>query len=83
MATLFLIPARSFTILSGDQLSAQLALEFRASKLIFGVHVDGAHTSNPKLDPNAKLLKSMSIKDIGKLVDIRKLGIIDVTGHAG
>ena len=37
-----------FTILSGDQLVATLATEFNATKLIFGVDVDGIYTTDTK-----------------------------------
>lgn len=51
---------RGFCIISGDQLAAYLALKLNASSLIFGVDVDGIFDSNPKLNPDAQLLKKVS-----------------------
>jgi len=71
---------KGFSILSGDQLSARLALELRTTRLIFGVDVDGVYTSNPKLNPDAKLLESLSLSEARNLADIGKSTAIDVTG---
>jgi len=70
-----------FTILSGDQLVANLAVNLDAERIVLGVDVDGIYTADPKLDPKAKLIKTMSIE---KLKDIQnKIGnslADDVTG---
>jgi len=71
---------KGFSILSGDQLSARLALELRTTRLIFGVDVDGIYTSNPKLNPDARLLESLSLREARNLADIGKSTAIDVTG---
>ena len=38
-----------FTILSGDQLVAYLAIKFKAEKIVIGVDTDGLYDADPKL----------------------------------
>jgi isopentenyl phosphate kinase len=45
-----------FSILSGDQLAAYLAIKLKAKRLVFGLDVDGLFDSNPKLNKQARLL---------------------------
>ena len=71
---------KGFSILSGDQLSARLALELKVSRLIFGVDVDGVYTSNPKLDPSARLIEVISLKEAETIAEIGKATTTDVTG---
>jgi isopentenyl phosphate kinase len=49
-----------FSILSGDQIAAYLAMKMNASRLVFGTDVDGIFDSNPKLNRNAKLLTKLT-----------------------
>jgi isopentenyl phosphate kinase len=72
---------RGFAILSGDQLAAHLAIKLEASRLIFGIDVDGIFDANPKLNRRARLLGSISTGQASRL--IKKAGISiapDVTG---
>ena len=72
--------ARRFTILSGDQLAARLATELGASKIIFGVDVDGVFTANPKLVKEAHLIEELSISQIHGMIRIGEALSTDVTG---
>ena len=51
---------QGFSILSGDQLAAYLAIKLKARRLVFGVDVDGVFDSNPKLNSDARLLADMT-----------------------
>jgi len=59
---------QSFAILSGDQLISKLSNDLEADKIIFGSDVDGIFTDNPKLNPDAKLLKKVSVANIEAIV---------------
>jgi len=70
-----------FTILSGDQLASNLAVNLNASRIVIGVDVDGVYTADPKLDPTARLVKQLSLGELRKLKT--KIGVSrapDVTG---
>ncbi|MFB0557937.1 MAG: isopentenyl phosphate kinase [Candidatus Bathyarchaeia archaeon] len=69
-----------FSILSGDQLAVRLAVELGASRLVFGVDVDGVYTSNPKLVPEARLIERLSLEKAEGYVKIGKSLTTDVTG---
>jgi isopentenyl phosphate kinase len=70
-----------FTVLSGDQLVAHLAMKFNACKIIMGVDTDGLHDTDPKTDKNARLYTHLTLKELcavqGKLT---KPTAADVTG---
>ena len=72
--------SRGFSILSGDQLAVRLAVELGASRLVFGVDVDGVYTSNPKLAPGARLIERLPLKRLRGLVDMGRSLTNDVTG---
>ncbi|MFB0543187.1 MAG: amino acid kinase, partial [Candidatus Bathyarchaeia archaeon] len=55
-------------------------LELGASRLIFGVDVDGVYTSDPKLNPDARLLESLSLREAEDMADIGSAATTDVTG---
>jgi isopentenyl phosphate kinase len=70
-----------FTILSGDQLASNLAVNLKANRMVIGVDVDGVYTADPKLDPTARLVKEITLGELRKLKT--KIGISrapDVTG---
>ena len=71
---------RGFSILSGDQISAYLAVQLKASRLILGVDVDGVYTSNPKLDPKSRLIQRLTPLNTRELVEIGPSHTPDVTG---
>lgn len=49
-----------FSILSGDQLAALVAIRLNATRLIFGMDVDGIFDSNPWLNRQAELLTDLT-----------------------
>ena len=69
-----------FSILSGDQLAAFLSVGLKASRLVFGVDVDGVYTSNPKLNPDASLIETLPLGRLGEMVDVGRALTTDVTG---
>lgn len=71
---------KGFCILSGDQLAVRLATEMGASRLVFGVDVDGVYNVDPKLSPEARLLERLSIERLEGLVKVGRALTTDVTG---
>jgi isopentenyl phosphate kinase len=69
---------RRFTIVSGDQVAARLAVELGAVKLIYGTDVDGVFTGDPKRDSSASLIPRLSRSVARSLAASLKPG--DVTG---
>ena len=70
-----------FTILSGDQLVAELAIKLDAERIVVGVDVDGLYTSDPKTDSSAKLIRKISLKEVDKIQHvIESSKTVDVTG---
>ncbi len=70
-----------FTVLSGDQLVAYLAMKFEAEKIIIGVDTDGLYDSDPKTNPNAQPYRHLTLEELKKVQS--KLGKStgkDVTG---
>ncbi|MBS7609742.1 isopentenyl phosphate kinase family protein [Candidatus Bathyarchaeota archaeon] len=53
-----------FSILSGDQLMVKLALELKASRIIVGVDVDGLYTADPRLNPQAQLIRKATAEEL-------------------
>jgi isopentenyl phosphate kinase len=69
-----------FTILSGDQLTAELAIRLNGCKIIIILDVDGIFTEDPKVNRHAKLIKEVSVKEMHKLLNsIGETGSMDVT----
>jgi len=71
--------ARGFSILSGDQLAVYLAVQLKASQLLFGVDVDGVYTANPRL-AGSRLIERLTPDKMEGLVDIGRALTTDVTG---
>jgi isopentenyl phosphate kinase len=70
-----------FTILSGDQLVAYLALKYKATKIVIGVDTDGIFDSDPKTNPNAQPIKKLNLKELKDLQPkLGKAQGTDVTG---
>ena len=70
-----------FTVLSGDQLVAYLAIRYKASKIVIGVDTDGLFDCDPKTNPNAKPYKHLTLAELKQIQP--KLGKVkgaDVTG---
>ncbi len=70
-----------FTILSGDQLVAYLAIKYKATKIVVGVDTDGIFDSDPKTNPNAQPYKKLNLKELKELQPkLGKAQGTDVTG---
>jgi isopentenyl phosphate kinase len=70
-----------FTILSGDQLVAYLAVKMKAEKIIMGVDTDGLYEADPKLNPNAKPYLRLNLEQLKKVqANIGKAQTTDITG---
>ncbi|MGP3668131.1 MAG: isopentenyl phosphate kinase [Candidatus Bathyarchaeota archaeon] len=76
---------KGFTILSGDQLVAKIALTFKAERIVLACDVDGVYTSNPKIDKKAEMFRVLDLKQLKKLVKAGEkkstVKISDVTGE--
>jgi isopentenyl phosphate kinase len=72
---------QGFTVLSGDQLVAYLALKYKATKIVVGVDTDGIFDCDPKTNPNAKAFKTLNLKELKELQPkLGKAQSTDVTG---
>jgi len=70
-----------FTVLSGDQLVAYLALKYKAIKIVVGVDTDGLFDADPKTNPNAKPFKKLNLQELKELQPkLGKAQGTDVTG---
>jgi len=72
---------QGFSILSGDQLVSSLAIKLGADRMILGIDVDGLCTSDPKIDPSARLIQYINLQELKNLQ--HKIGEAkgpDVTG---
>ena len=70
-----------FTVLSGDELVAYLAIRYNASKIVIGTDTDGLFDADPKTNPNAKPYKKLTLAELKEIQP--KLGKAqgkDVTG---
>jgi isopentenyl phosphate kinase len=70
-----------FTVLSGDQLVAYLALKYKAQKIVVGVDTDGLFDSDPKTNPNAQPYKKLTLAELKAIQPkLGKASGTDVTG---
>jgi len=70
-----------FTILSGDQLIAYLAMRLNAERIIVGLDVDGLYTADPKTDSSARLVSRVTLKELKDMrQQIEEAKVTDVTG---
>jgi isopentenyl phosphate kinase len=70
-----------FTILSGDQLAAYLAVQFSAERIVMGIDVDGLFTADPKKKASASLIRHCTVHELKAMkTQIKETGIVDVTG---
>lgn len=67
------------SVLSGDQILKDLVEKFRPKKIVFGSDVDGLYDSDPKLNPEAKLLPVISRDRIPEVID--QLSGTDASGQ--
>jgi isopentenyl phosphate kinase len=70
--------ARGFGICSGDLMMEALARELRPGRIIFCSDVDGVFTSDPAMDPSARLLEVVDHAMLGSLPRTQRCA--DVTG---
>jgi len=72
-----------FYILSGDKICSYLAVKLNVDKVIFACDVDGIYTSDPKKNPNAKLIEHLALSDLSNVlnnISIYSKSTFDVTG---
>jgi isopentenyl phosphate kinase len=68
-----------YSVLSGDQILADLARKFKPKKIIYGSDVDGIFDSDPKINPDAKLIPEISNDKIEEI--IKEIGGDDASGQ--
>lgn len=72
---------RGFTILSGDQLAAYLAIQFKAERIVMGIDVNGVFTADPKKEKSARLVRNCTLHELKKMqTRMKNTGDADVTG---
>jgi isopentenyl phosphate kinase len=70
-----------FTVLSGDQLVAYLAVKLKARRIVMGVDTDGLYEADPKTNSEAKRYPHLTLEELKKVQDkLGKSAGIDVTG---
>jgi isopentenyl phosphate kinase len=70
-----------FTVLSGDQIVAYLAVKMKAEKIVIGVDTDGLYEADPKVDKTAKPYLKLNLEQLKKVqTKIGKAQTTDVTG---
>lgn len=58
-----------YSVLSGDQILADLAKKFKPRIIVYGSDVDGIFDLDPKLNPNSRLIPQISRKEINSLIE--------------
>lgn len=58
-----------YSVLSGDQILADLAEKFNPYKIVYGSDVDGIFDSDPKINPDAKLIPEISKNKIEEIIE--------------
>ena len=74
--------AQGFAILSGDQITAYLALTLGASRVVLALCVDGVFTKDPLKHPDARLVERLRPEDLSAL-EAGGSAALDVTGGMG
>ena len=70
-----------FTVVSGDQLVAYLAIKYKAQKIVIGADTDGLFDADPKTNPNAKPYKHLTLAELKQIQPkLGKAAGTDVTG---
>jgi len=70
-----------FSILSGDQLVAHLAVLLGASRVIMGIDEDGLYSADPKVDPSAHLISHITLRELKNMQQgLERAKTPDVTG---
>jgi len=72
---------KGFSVVSGDQLATYLAIKLKASRLVFGTDVDGIFDANPRLDPQARILRELTTSSALRVARRARVSTApDVTG---
>jgi len=72
---------QGFTILSGDQLVAYIAVQFNAERIVMGIDVDGLFTADPKSKASASLIRHCTLSELKKMqTQLKNINNTDVTG---
>ncbi len=58
-----------YSVLSGDQILYDLAKKFKPKRIIFGSDVDGIYDSDPKKNPNSRLITEISRNEIDSRIE--------------
>ncbi len=58
-----------YSVLSGDQILADLAKKFLPKKIVYGSDVDGIFDSDPKVNPNSQLIPEISLTEIDSIIE--------------
>ncbi|MEM4733031.1 MAG: isopentenyl phosphate kinase, partial [Candidatus Bathyarchaeia archaeon] len=70
-----------FTVLSGDQLVAYLAMKLKAARIVIGVDTDGLYDADPKTAKNAKLYTRLTLSELEKVKSKLAGSVaVDITG---
>jgi isopentenyl phosphate kinase len=70
-----------FTVLSGDQIVAYLAMKLGACKIVVGVDTDGLFDADPKVDKDAKPYRQLTLEQLKSIQGkLGKSAGNDVTG---
>ncbi|MHA1973151.1 MAG: isopentenyl phosphate kinase [Candidatus Hodarchaeales archaeon] len=68
-----------YSVLSGDQIIADLVGKLRPKKIIYGSDVDGLFENDPKVHPDSKFISQVSIDEIEDIAN--KLVSADASGQ--
>ncbi|MHA1969115.1 MAG: isopentenyl phosphate kinase [Candidatus Hodarchaeales archaeon] len=70
-----------YSVLSGDQILADLAKRFKPKKIIYGSDVDGVFETDPKLNPNSNLIPELTKKELEENISL--ISGSDASGQMG
>lgn len=72
---------RGFSILSGDQIVAYLAIRFDAERIVMGIDVDGLFTDDPRRVKSASLITRCTLHELVSMQSrMKDTSTTDVTG---
>ena len=70
----------TWSVISGDQIIAQLAKKLEPKKVLIGGDVDGIFTADPKEDPKAELIEEITKENISEVLSkVGESKAVDVT----
>ncbi|MHA2226512.1 MAG: isopentenyl phosphate kinase [Candidatus Hodarchaeales archaeon] len=56
------------SVLSGDQILADLAKKFNPKRIVYGSNVDGIFDTDPEINPNARLIPEISLSELDSMI---------------